>query len=294
MVQYNKYELKTVVTISALINISYYKLPKNFLFSGESHDFWEFIYADQGELVITAGERRYLLKAGELAFHQPGEFHKFQETGHGGSNVIVVSFVCDSPCMETFRHKILFLNQNEKQCLHNVVKESELSYESFEKAPPNINMKKKTNAPYGSDQLLKTSLEQLIICIHRHDDSIGIRERCIRSNELQNHAAAVKQISTLLETKYDQKLTLDQLAETAGISISQLKRIFKEQTGYSVITYLTRIRIGEAKRLIQESNYTFTQIAEKTGFDNIYYFSRRFKEITGITPSEYALSLKHW
>ena len=59
-----------------------------------------------------------------------------------------------------------------------------------------------------------------------------------------------------------------------------------------MISYLARTRISEAKRLIHEGSYSFTQIAELTGFDNIYYFSRRFKELTGMTPSEYALSVR--
>ena len=293
MQQYYKLKLETVVFITDIVNISYYALPKNYIFGGESHDFWEFIYVDKGELIITADSRRYLLKAGELVFHCPGEFHDLQTIRNSTANIVVVSFACDSPCMEYFRSKILFLNPFEKECLLRVVRESESAYEFFEKSAPRINMQKKPDAPFGSDQLLKTSLEQLFIQIYRRQDGIGTRERRIGSNALQNHAIIAQQVQTYIRDHYAQKLTLEILAAQVNISVSQLKRTYKDQTGSSVIAYLTKIRIKEAKRLIRESNHNFTQIAELTGYDNIYYFSRRFKEETQMTPTEYALSLKH-
>ena len=293
MQQYYKLKLETVVFITDIVNISYYALPKNYIFGGESHDFWEFVYVDKGELIITADSRRYLLKAGELVFHCPGEFHDLQTIRNSTANIVVVSFACDSPCMEYFRSKILFLNPFEKECLLRVVRESESAYEFFEKSAPGINMQKKPDAPFGSDQLLKTSLEQLFIQIYRRQDGIGTRERRIGSNALQNHAIIAQQVQTYIRDHYAQKLTLEILAAQVNISVSQLKRTYKDQTGSSVIAYLTKIRIKEAKRLIRESNHNFTQIAELTGYDNIYYFSRRFKEETQMTPTEYALSLKH-
>ena len=77
-----------------------------------------------------------------------------------------------------------------------------------------------------------------------------------------------------------------------GISVSQLKRVFHEQIGQSMVSYLTALRIGEAKRLIREGNLTFTQIAERIGIESIYYFSNLFKKQTGMSPTEYEKTLK--
>ena len=101
-----------------------------------------------------------------------------------------------------------------------------------------------------------------------------------------------QRVQSYIRSHYAEKLTLEALAAQVNISVSQLKRTYKDQTGSSVIAYLTKVRISEAKRLIRESNHNFTQIAELTGYDNIYYFSRRFKEETKMTPTEYALSLR--
>ena len=62
--EYTPIPLATVFDVDAIVNISYYKLENGYVFSGESHFFWEFIYVDRGSIVVTAGADKYFLKAG--------------------------------------------------------------------------------------------------------------------------------------------------------------------------------------------------------------------------------------
>ena len=73
--QIHGYPLKKELTVQAVVSAFYHKSPKDFKFAGESHDYWELIYVDRGRMLITAGSQQYVLKAGELAFHCPNEFH---------------------------------------------------------------------------------------------------------------------------------------------------------------------------------------------------------------------------
>ena len=292
MVQYQKYKLDAVFTVTDLVNISYYKLARGYEFPGESHDFWEFIYIDRGELVVTAGANKYLLKAGEMAFHCPYEFHSFQCAGQTAVNVLVVSFYCASPYMKAFESRILFLHQQEKQCLSAIVRESESAYVHFDNIPPRVDMRKKDTAPFGSDQLIKTSLEQFFIHVYRRNDNICFEERTVSTNQLHQHAQTAMRAREYLSEHYGEKITLELLAGKLGISVSQLKRIYREQTGSSVITHLTNIRISEAKRMIRESDLNFSQIAEAVGYDNICYFSALFKKRPGMTLTEYSKSVR--
>lgn len=292
MIEYKKNKLKEVLNITHVINVTYYRFSKNFVFEGETHDFWEFVYIDKGELIITAENCQYLLKAGELAFHKPNEFHSICATGNA-ANATVVSFVCLSRCMKSFEHKILFLNDFEKELLSIVLFEAEQAYKPLQKSPPIISLQKQKSAPFGADQLIKSGLEQMLIHIYRRQDSIHIRQRTICSNLHHNYQQLVKNIKELLENNLSQKITLDFISNELKISISQIKKVFKQETGLSIITYLTNLRINEAKRLIHESTLNFTQISEEVGYDNIYYFSKLFKEKTGMTLTEYSLSIKH-
>ncbi len=74
----------------------------DFSFGGESHDFWEFIYVDKGEVGITADTAKHILKKGEIAFHKPNEFHDVTATGYSAPNLIVVSFSMHQPLYVIF------------------------------------------------------------------------------------------------------------------------------------------------------------------------------------------------
>lgn len=282
--------LSTVFDVKAIINISYYKLESNYTFSGESHSFWEFIYVDRGSIVVTAGTDRYLLKSGELAFHCPFEFHAFQALG--ASDVMVVAFCCDSAAMHRLEKKVLLLHQREKQCLKPLIDEAQQSYQYFENDPAHVNLRKKPTAAWGCDQLIKIYLEQLFICICRRDDAVGLSQRAVTSTQLHRQLALAQQARDYLNDHYAEAITLPSLAAALGISVSQLKRVFREQIGQSMVHYLTALRIGEAKRLIREGDLTFTQIAERVGIESIYYFSNLFKKQTGMSPTEYEKTLK--
>ena len=66
MQPFELHEVSSVFRVTALVNAAYYNLPEDFLFPGESHDFWEIIYVDRGQVVICHDEGSYLLKAGEM------------------------------------------------------------------------------------------------------------------------------------------------------------------------------------------------------------------------------------
>ena len=104
--------------------------------------------------------------------------------------------------------------------------------------------------------------------------------------------ALTQRAQDYIRQHYREKVTLADIASGLNVSVSQLKLVFREQAGTSVIGYLTDLRMREAKRLIRENQYNFTQIADIVGYESIYYFSSRFKQLTGMTPTEYARSLR--
>ena len=170
--------------------------------------------------------------------------------------------------------------------------EAQQAYQYFENDPALVNLRKKPTAPWGSDQLIKLYLEQLFICICRRDDNVRFSQRAITSTQFHQHLLLAQQARDYLAAHYSEAITLPSLAAALGISVSQLKRVFHEQIGQSMVRYLTALRIGEAKRLIREGNLTFTQIAERIGIESIYYFSNLFKKQTGMSPTEYEKTLK--
>ena len=277
--------LHTDFDVEAVINISYYRLSRDYAFPGEKHSCWEFVYVDRGSVVVTAGTDTYFMKAGELAFHRPDEFHAFHAVGE--SDIVVVSFLCESPAMRRLEKKVLLLHTKEKEHLKMLMGEAQQAYQFFDNVAPQINMQKKDDVPWGSDQLIKTYLEQLFIHICRRDDNVGFAQRSSTGG-----LVLAQRIGDYLAEHYAGQISLQSLAVEMGASISQIKRVFREQIGKSMVNYVTDLRIAQAKRLIREGRLNFSQIAETVGYESIYYFSSLFKKHTGKTLSEYRQSLK--
>ena len=88
---------------------------------------------------------------------------------------------------------------------------------------------------------------------------------------------------------YDPAVTyrIEDLARDAFVSPDHFRRLFKERTGITPKAWIIRCRIQKAKGLLLGSDYTIERIAELCGFQNVFFFSRQFKEKAGIPPSVY-------
>ena len=277
MIQHPTHQLNTDVSVTGLISISCPKLPAHFIQHDHRHVFRELVYVDNGAMMVTAEGRSHLLKAGELMILPPNMLHTLQAHDQKPASIILIAFCCDSPMMQTLEEKALRLDQREKQCLSQILWETETGYARPDDTTLHADLQPLEDAPFGCGQMIKNMLELLLILLCRGNTS-----------QNHHHTQAVQQVQEYLHAHYREHITLEMLADQQGISITQLKRIFKEQTGTTIITYLTNFRIGQAKQMIQKGDLNFTEIAVAVGYDNIYYFSTLFKKHTGMTLTEYS------
>lgn len=286
---YVKKKVKKQLNITHLISTFYYKCPDNFCFDGEIHGYWEFIYVDQGRVLITADQQQYLLHAGELAFHRPNEFHAVQAVENVNSNFIVAAFGCTSSCMKYFEKKILNLNSFERQCLYKAVEYA--AQIMPDGGPVKCQDEALISEPFGAMQLWQTNLEQMLLSLHSRGDSVKMQSRI----DTYMHQVACTEMAELvkhyLEDHLNRKVTLQEIAQHLCCSVPQINKLFHKQYGRGIIDYFIDLKIGEAKRLIREGKYNFTQISIMLGYDNFSYFSRVFKERTHMTMTECARSI---
>ena len=88
------------------------------------------------------------------------------------------------------------------------------------------------------------------------------------------------------------RLTIEKICRDNLIGRSQLQKIFQKKSGLGIIEYFSHMKIDAAKQMMRTGKMNFTQISEHLGYTSIHYFSRQFKKMTGMTPSEYTLSIK--
>lgn len=295
---YNGVILKKSISISKIYSIHYFEYMSNFSFEGEAHDFWEFVCVDKGEVNVTAGSETTVLKRGDITFHQPNEFHSVRATGKIAPNLVVVSFHCEDKAMEFFREKTLKIDETERNLLANIIIEARRCFDCRLDDPYLQNMPLKEPDMFGAGQLICLYLEHMMIhLIRRYKSPLAIPREIAKadipkSTKSKSDAEIFSRVADYLADRLSDAVTIEQICRDNLIGRSQLQKIFKERCGLGIIEYFSLLKINAAKEMIRTGHLNFTQISEQLGYSSIHYFSRQFKKLTGMTPSEYALSIK--
>lgn len=285
---YTPTKLERIFTIRELFSVHYFEYTSSYAFAGEDHDFWELVYVDSGTIQVTADDRTYSLTRGQMVFHAPGEFHALSANGVVAPNLVVIGFACRSPAMNFFRGRITFAGATERVLLARIVEEARTAFSTPLDDPSTPEILRRTGGLAGGEQLIANALEELLIRLVRQGDSLpGMGQA-----QPQHANDTLEAITEYLRQRLDQPLTVEQVCRDNMIGRSQLQRLFHEQTGGGVMEYFSRMKIKEARRMIREGHLNMTQIAETLGFQSVHYFSRRFKELTGMSPRTYSDSVK--
>lgn len=289
---FTRHKFEKVFNVTAVITLFYMELSKDFKYDGEKHDFWEMVYIDRGEMICTADEKQFVLKGGELTFHKPNEHHNLASNQKSAPNVSIITFECKSPAMNYFGGKIFKLTPEEKGLLTKLFEEGLSAYEMTDRMNPlSQTLTKIPNAPFGSGQATKNLLEFFLIKLSRNKESLPKNRRYSQQFQGSEISYEVREIIDVLEAHIYSRLSLEQIADEVGKSVSTVKNIFKTYKKNGVIHYFNYLKIKEAKRLIRESTANLTQISERLAFDTPQYFSMTFKKYTGMSPLEYKNSI---
>ena len=173
MKQYYRHKIENLLVVKKIVTIHYFEFDKDFRTEGETHDFWELVYADKGNLVCRAEKKEILLKEGELLFHKPNEFHALAADGRTSPNVFIVSFECKSEAIRFFENKRLPLNKKFLDYIYRIVEESKKTFDLPYSDPALKKMSILQSPTLGGEQLIKNYLEILLIYIMSNETETG-------------------------------------------------------------------------------------------------------------------------
>ena len=277
--------------IDQLFTVHYFEFSKNYSFQGESHPFWEFVYVDKGQVNAVSDGKNIHLTKGQIIFHKPNEFHTLMADGVTAPNILIVSFRCDSPAMNFFEDKITTIGDQERRLLARIIAESEDAFITPLDDPHTTHLDKNPHSATGCEQFIKLSLEWLLLSLVRKD--LDQEQKAPSSLIKENGQNEIfDKIVKYMEANLAKQLLLSDICRDNLVGRSYLQKLFREKTGGGAIDYFNRLKITAAKRMIRESTGNFTEISIMLGYNSIHYFSRQFKNITGMTLREYASSVK--
>lgn len=137
---------------------------------------------------------------------------------------------------------------------------------------------------HGKEMGEKALIYQMLVYLY--DDSY---ESGMKDSVNLKHIELIAQLIRYIETHLENPITLDELAEKTNYSAAHICRVFKEETGETLIHYILEKRLQKAKCLLI-GDLPISEIALQTGFNSYSYFYRAFKKSTGIGPEEYRRS----
>ena len=278
--------VKEQIKIEGIYSIFEAEYNKGLLFKGETHNFWECVYVEQGSVRVTADERVYNLGENEIIFHKPMELHKLYVNNNSGVKVFIFSFSAKDGAIDFFKNKVFALNEFQQDVINRFI--AYIRSQNGDKVDAghfglfNIYLEKfKTSLTYP--QMITTYISQLMLLL--------CEDGAILSTEKSNDAMLFKKAVRFMENNINLQLSISDISEVCAVSPTRLKHIFKEYADMGVHKYLTVLRMQSAAELLREG-VSVTQIAEKLGFGSQGYFSAVFKRELGQTPTEFKNSLK--
>ena len=109
----------------------------------------------------------------------------------------------------------------------------------------------------------------------------------VRELAVASLPSMIREAVTYIRFNIDQPLSLSQIADTLGVHPSYLSRAFKKELGMTLTAYINKLRIEEAKYMLDYSNESVTEIASSVGYSDPNYFSKVFTKLEHVTPQDY-------
>ena len=255
---------------------------------------------ERGELYITEGTNDYCLKKGDSLILEPNIIH----TGFKESccNYYYIHFNIPgllNPTDKSLNEVAAEMNRKRALSLSENNYLNKLPYDPIIYLPKHFDFEGESEllsilveANYDFHQKYEnykaiTSLRflELIIKMSRiyatkilQESNPHFSKSFLRIHELIDH----------INTHYSENITCEVIEELFESNYDYLNRVFKRAFGYTIMNYITHLRITKAKDLICTTSISFSEIGYLVGINDQYYFSKLFKKHTGMSPSQYA------
>ena len=269
------------------VDVVFHTLDWRHSIRSNRHDCFELIYLHWGHARCQVQDHIFLLKAGDLVVIDSTVYHRL--TARSSRKIKVVS--------------LLFLPE--------LVNAHEVSTDAAEYLKPFFHhspdfpyvVRARTGIPAEVYRLMKlmhqhlpassdivrlyvrTCVKLILVLLGCHYEEFLKGQETF--NRRQGAIQRLRPVFEFIEGHYPERIRLEDMASRVYISKTQFKRLFKQVTGQSFVSFLRHFRIEKAQTLLRGANHSVSQVAYETGYCTQSYFGAEFRRVVGITPLAY-------
>lgn len=240
------------------------------------HDCHQIIFIVKGEVDFSVNNKKLRATAGDIAVFSRYENHSVVGCSDGYERFVLHI----DPNVVGRKSHVYSLLTDRPVGFCNIIDVSE-NMKLIEAVFSNI-LFEHNNPSKLADEMEQLLVKQLLIAVYR----------CTSLNFDNTYDDVVVSVKRQFENEYDRPFTLDLLAKRHSISVSSLSHRFRAATGVSVMEYLQSCRMANAKQMLAETECSIGEIVERCGFSDGSNFSREFRKLTNMSPSEFRKKYK--
>ena len=225
------------------------------------------VFCLQGRGAALVDAQALHMTPGTAVVVTPHQFHHFTQIRGAKLLWLFITFeLAEAESLSALRGQLLILTTAQLTLLQQLAARY-AHLKGTQRACPEITL------------LLAALLENLRTHVRRAD---------LQTPEVDGRAPLLFQaVSRYMQEHLSQPIHIPDVARAVGLSASRLRAVFKLQAGVSLGTYMRRLRLHQARVQVLATEQSLKQIAERSGFDSIYSFSRAFRQAWGLSPSAY-------
>ena len=245
-------------------------------FCGESHDFWELLIVNEGDIGSVINNEVKYFSAGQCVIYEPMEFHSVWVEGDVCAKITVFTFSAEN--MPELKHRTFEIDEGAQKLAEEILCEINLSFNVQGISVLDVNSGCEISA-----EIAVKRLEILLLDTLRKQIDTD-------TPVMPKRALALERIINILEERIYENLTVEEIAKMASISPSYLQKVFMKYVGMGVMSYFNRMKITYAVLMLQ-NGMSVAETSERLGFLSPNYFSTVFKRFNGVSPSVYKKEL---
>lgn len=243
---------------------------------------YNLLYVRKGRGMYLLDERLVCLNEGDLLFFPPGSSFSFSSQDLGdeyNESIDAVTLHFDEQWLTTLlqvftRHGGTVLRLREKDTVSAIIGPKWLKVSSLLNRLSGV-------SPHDEAMIVLDILDMLA----DNSDMVSLCE--IHTSEATDAQNKLERIRNYIDCHLAERITLDDVAEYAGMNRTYFCLFFKKHMGMPLIDYINGIKVETACRMLKTEALPISDISDRCGFKTVTYFNRVFKNIVGISPTEY-------